>query len=92
MTTQTLEPVTKLAQLAVEYTHVAARRDAARAALAARAGAAPPQNRGGGLPKPLTAAPYVVGQVAADAALAEAPVALAGEVDALKATITKGSK
>jgi hypothetical protein len=92
VTTHPVEPQTKLGQLAVERAHFVERRDAALAALAARAGAAPPQIREGGLPKPLTAAPYVVGQVAADAALAEALVALAGEVDALKATITKGSK
>jgi hypothetical protein len=62
------------------------------AALAARAGAAPPKIREGGVPKPLTAVPYLVGQTAVEALLAEALVALAGEVDALRATIEKGSK
>jgi hypothetical protein len=92
VTTQVSEPQSQLAQLAVERAHLVARRDAALAALAARAGAAPPRIREGGLPKPLTAVPYLVGQTAVEAVLAEALVALAGEVDALTASAKKGSK
>jgi hypothetical protein len=93
VTTQVVEPQTKLGQLAVERVHFVARRDAALAVLAARAGAAPPQIREGGVPKLLTAVPYLVGQTAVEALLAEALVALAGEIDALKAQLAKkGSK
>ncbi len=60
--------------------------------LLSRGGAEPPKIREGGVPKPLTAVPYLVGQTAVEALLAEALVALAGEVDALRATIEKGSK
>jgi hypothetical protein len=94
VTTQVSEPQSQLAQLAVERAHLVARRDAALTALAARAGAAPPQIREGGLPKPLTAVPYLVGQTAVEALLAEALCALTVEVDELRADVRgkKGSK